>query len=64
VSRLPRRFLQLRWLDQLPWVERRATHNRDQYYLWRLITIVGSVIVPALVTVNLTGSDRVTVPLG
>jgi len=53
---LQRRFLQSRWLDQLLWVEGRADHNRNRYYLWRLSTIIGGVIVPALVTLNLTGS--------
>jgi hypothetical protein len=56
LSELRRQFLRSRWLDQLVWVESRATHNRDRYYFWRLITIIGGVIVPALVTLNLNGS--------
>jgi hypothetical protein len=59
LSGLRRRFLQSRWLEQLLWVEQRATHDRDRYYLWRLLTIVGGVLVPALVTLNLTGPSRV-----
>jgi SLOG in TRPM, prokaryote/Protein of unknown function (DUF4231) len=55
---LRRRFLRSRWLDQLLWVEGRATRNRNRYYFWRLITILGGVTVPALVTANLTGSAR------
>jgi hypothetical protein len=50
---LRRRFLRSRWLEQLLWVEGRANHNRDRYYLWRLITIIGGVLVPALVTLQL-----------
>jgi SLOG in TRPM, prokaryote/Protein of unknown function (DUF4231) len=56
LSELRRQFLRSRWLDQLVWVEGRATHNRDRYFFWRLITIIGGVIVPALVTLNLNGS--------
>jgi hypothetical protein len=58
LSELRRRFLQSRWLDQLLWVEGRASHNRNRYYFWRLLTILGGVTVPALVTLNLNGSVR------
>jgi hypothetical protein len=58
LSELRRRFLQSRWLDQLLWVEGRASHNRNRYYFWRLLTILGGVTVPALVTLNLNGSTR------
>ena len=34
---LRRRFLRSRWLDQLLWVEGRATRNRNRYYFWWLI---------------------------
>jgi SLOG in TRPM, prokaryote/Protein of unknown function (DUF4231) len=50
---LRRHFLQSRWLEQLLWVEGRANHSRNRYYLWRLITIIGGVLVPALVTLQL-----------
>jgi hypothetical protein len=56
LSELRRRFLRARWLDQLLWVEDRADYNRRRYFFWRLITIIGGVIVPALVTVNLNGT--------
>jgi hypothetical protein len=56
LSELRRQFLRSRWLDQLVWVEGRAKHNRDRYFFWRLITIIGGVLVPALVTLNLNGS--------
>jgi hypothetical protein len=58
LSELRRRFLRSRWLDQLLWVEGRATRNRNRYYFWRLITILGGVTVPALVTSNLNGPAR------
>ena len=56
LSELRRRFLRLRWLDQLLWVERRAEDNRRRYVRWRLVTIIGGVIVPALVTLRLNGT--------
>jgi SLOG in TRPM, prokaryote/Protein of unknown function (DUF4231) len=58
LSPLRRHFLRSRWLDQLLWVLGRATRNRNRYYFWRLITILGGVTVPALVTFNLNGSAR------
>jgi SLOG in TRPM, prokaryote/Protein of unknown function (DUF4231) len=56
LSELRRRSLRSRWLEQLLWVEGRAKHNRERYYLWRLLTIIGGVLVPALVTLRLAGS--------
>lgn len=56
LSKLQRQFLRSRWFDQLNWVEGRASHNRDRYYVWRLITIIGGITVPALVTLNVAGS--------
>ena len=54
VSDFQREFLQTRWLGQLHWMEKRARSNRNYHYLLRLITIVGSVCVPALVGLNLS----------
>ena len=52
LTELQKRFMKGRWLDQLLWLEGRATKSRDRYYLLRLLTIIGGVIVPALVSVN------------
>ena len=54
---LQKRFLHDRWLDQLFWFETRSTTNQRRYYGLRLITIVGGVIVPALVSLNLRTAD-------
>jgi uncharacterized protein DUF4231 len=54
---LQRRFLLSRWLDQVLWMEARADKDRNRYYLLRLLTIVGGVIVPALVTLNINRDD-------
>lgn len=52
LSDLQKRFMKGRWLDQLLWLEGRATKSRNRYYMLRLLTIIGGVIVPALVSVN------------
>lgn len=56
---LQKRFMKNRWLDQLMWLEGRATKARNRHYTLRLLTIIGGVIVPALVSVNSANtSDR------
>ena len=47
-----KQFMKGRWLDQLLWLESRATRCGNRHYTLRLITIIGGVIVPALVSVN------------
>jgi hypothetical protein len=47
-----REFLKLRWLDQLTWMESKAGKAQRFYYSLRLVTIVGAVVVPALVAVS------------
>ncbi len=47
-----REFLKLRWLEQLAWMESKAGKAQRYYYRLRLLTIVGAVIVPALVALN------------
>lgn len=53
LSHLQNKFMKARWLDQLLWLEGRATKSRNRYYTLRLLTIIAGVIVPALVSVNL-----------
>lgn len=50
---LNKQFLRARWLDQLLWMENKAWSAVRWYYTLRLTTIVGGVIVPALVSLNL-----------
>ncbi len=52
---LQKHFLRSRWLDQVLWMEGRADRARDWYYRLRLTTIVGGVIIPALVSLNFGG---------
>ncbi|MEM9265639.1 MAG: DUF4231 domain-containing protein [Cyanobacteria bacterium P01_F01_bin.13] len=49
VSDLRKEFLKNRWLDQVMWLEGRATKERNQHFRLRMITIVGGVLVPAMV---------------
>ena len=44
--------LKSRWLDQLLWLESNAGKAKKRFYTLRLVTIVGGVITPALVSFN------------
>lgn len=46
--------LKSRWLDQLLWLENNASKAKKRFYTLRLVTIVGGVITPALVSFNLS----------
>jgi hypothetical protein len=50
-------FLRSRWLDQLLWMEAKANQARDRDYFLRLTTIMGGVILPALISFN-TGNVK------
>lgn len=55
-------YMRSRWLDQVLWMEGKSAKSRDRYYFWRLITIIGGVIVPILVSLNFSDqrlSERV-----
>ncbi|MDF5731013.1 MAG: DUF4231 domain-containing protein [Rhizonema sp. PD38] len=49
LSDLQKDFMKNRWLDQVMWLEGQSTKVRNRYYRLRMITIVGGVIVPALI---------------
>ncbi|MFP5273679.1 DUF4231 domain-containing protein [Coleofasciculus sp.] len=51
---LKKEFMKSRWLDQVLWLEGRATKERDRHHSLRLLTIIGGVIVPAMVGFNST----------
>jgi hypothetical protein len=46
-----------RWLDQVIWMEGRAAKAQRHYYRLRMITVVGAVMVPALVSLNVYGGS-------
>ncbi len=52
LSDMQREFMKQRWLDQILWMENRATSARNWHRRLRFITIVGGVILPALLTLN------------
>jgi hypothetical protein len=52
LSPLQLEFLKSRWLDQVLWMEGKASVCRDRHFRLRLVTIIGGVIVPILVTLN------------
>jgi Protein of unknown function (DUF4231) len=45
-----REFVTGRWLEQLQYMEGKATQARDRYHRMRVVTIVSGVLVPALVS--------------
>ena len=62
LSDLQKHFLRSRWLDQVLWMEGKADTCQWYYYALRLVAIVGGVIIPALVSLNVTGKS--STPLG
>ena len=50
-----RHYLRSRWLENLLWMESVAQRTRRRYYTLRLATVIGAVIVPALVSINAVG---------
>ncbi|MBE7381146.1 MAG: DUF4231 domain-containing protein [Leptolyngbya sp. SIO1E4] len=44
-----RHFLRSRWLDQVIWMEKKATTCRDRHYQLRLTAIILGVLVPVLI---------------
>jgi hypothetical protein len=53
LGELHKHSLRSRWLDQVLWMEKKAGQCQRWYYILRLIAIVGGVIVPSLVGLNL-----------
>ncbi|MBA2253604.1 MAG: DUF4231 domain-containing protein, partial [Chloroflexi bacterium] len=48
-----RAFLRARWLDQIDYMQRRARTTKRRYHLLRMTTVIGGVIVPALISISL-----------
>ncbi|WP_424099451.1 DUF4231 domain-containing protein [Moorena producens] len=63
LSEMQKRFIKARWLDQVLWLDKRANQCRNRYYTLRLFTIIGGVIVPALVGIN-SSNGQIRVALG
>jgi hypothetical protein len=58
---LNKQFLRGRWLEQVIWMERKAWDSVRWYYILRLTTIIGGVIVPALVSWNVGEGAATTI---
>ncbi len=54
---LKKHFLKSRWLDQVMWMEGKASNNQKRYYSLRLTSIIGGIIVPALISLNLASDN-------
>src|SRR3954454_23581233 len=54
-------FVRSRWLRSVLWMEAAAQRTRTRYYALRLTTVVGAVIVPALVSINAVGGAATAV---
>lgn len=61
LSDFQKQSLRSRWLDQVLWMEKRASAARNWYYTLRLITIIGGVLIPALVSITFTGTGAVII---
>lgn len=58
---LKKHFLTARWLEQVLWMEVKSGKSQKRYYAFRVTTIIGGIILPALVSLNITDSQvRVT----
>lgn len=59
LSDVQRHFLRSRWLDQVLWMEGKANLSRDRHYRLRITTIIGGVILPALVSLSINSTQQV-----
>jgi hypothetical protein len=58
LSEVQRQFVRLRWLDQVAWMEGRADRARVRFYALRLVAVVGGVVVPTLIGLDLRDTGR------
>lgn len=56
LDELQKRFLRSRWLDQVVWAEERAASEQQRYYVLRVVAILGGVLIPALVSLDVGGN--------
>ena len=61
ITDLQKHFLHSRWLDQVLWMEGKADHAQKRHNLLRLTAIVGGVIVPSLVSLNISSEGTMVV---
>ena len=52
-----RDFIRRRWLEQVVWMEDKAARAKRRYFQLRLTTVIGAVLIPALVSLDFANSD-------
>lgn len=52
VDERKRDFIRRRWLEQVTWMENKAAAAKRRYFQLRLTTVVGAVLIPALVSLD------------
>ena len=57
LSDLQKQFMKSRWLDQIMWLENQAEKTKKWSTRLRLMTIIGGVIIPALVSLNFNKNE-------
>ncbi len=60
ISALKKHFLKSRWLDQVIWMAGKSDSAKKRYVAFRLTAIIGGVIVPALVSLNISSDGAMT----
>ncbi len=58
LSDVQRKFLGSRWLDQVLWMEKKATVSRDNHYRLRLTAIILGVLVPVLIGIDVGDNPK------
>lgn len=51
-------MIRSRWLDQVEWMETKANRARSRHYALRLTTVIGGILVPALISFSLGSSEH------
>ena len=58
---LQKRALKSRWMDQVVWMEGKASKSQKKYYRLRLTSIIGGAVLTALVSLNAAGVNLAVV---
>jgi hypothetical protein len=59
ISGLQKQFIKSRWLDQMMWLEKKAGESQRKHLRLRMVTIIGGVIIPAMVSLNIDDGNKV-----
>ena len=64
ISPQERFYLENRWYSQWRFYDKKATENKNSYYFYQNIVIIGGVIIPTLVSINGTVARALTGAFG